>query len=333
MIAIADRYARGDATLAPDHHWAVAWDGRAADLGSADAMLRLADLTAPPPTAARPPTSALPAATHPTTKPADDPSTVAALRESVDWVRRAAATGDPDALLRLGDLYALGLPPVVPASPAAALAAYRRAADGGNTAALARLGYAYEVGWHVPADPAYARACYARGAGDGDAQCMVGLAATYGRPAGVGGDDGSPASLSNEPATQFYWYQRAATAGLPSGMLGPGLVLPERDRHGRQPGRGRPLVLARRQLRQRPGHDRPGPALRPRVRHRPQPDGRPPRGSATPPPTATARACGTWPGPTPPAAASPSTAGGPCPCSSWRSTRSSPRPTTPRRPR
>ncbi len=202
LLAVGDGYAGGTTGFVGDGAIAADWYRRAADLGSPDAMVRLSDLCL-----SNPPVHSTPASptSRPTTGGGPD------LAGAVAWLRRAAATGDPAALLREGDLLALGLPPIVKVDPQAAMADYRRSAGAGATAAFSRLGYAYEVGWHADRDPATARDLYGRGAADGDPDCMAALAATY---------DESFKGLEHDPDTEAFWYQRAASEGNLAGMLG-----------------------------------------------------------------------------------------------------------------
>ncbi len=87
--------------------------------------------------------------------------------------RDAAAAGDADAMLRLGEMLDGGLG--VPADPAAAAGWYRRAADKGRIAAMVQLGHLFETGRGVPRDAAEAAHWYRRAAGLPDAPAPLAL--------------------------------------------------------------------------------------------------------------------------------------------------------------
>ena len=204
LMTLGNGYARETKGFDPDPVIAARWYRHAADLGNPDAMLRLSDLClADPPVHSNP--------DGPSTRPTvvSEPD----LSGAVAWVRRAATTGEPASLTREGDLLSQGLPPVLKPDGPAAMIDYRRAVAAGGTAALGRLGHAYQVGWQVERDVNAARDLYRRGASAGDADCMAALAATY--------DEGFK-GLDHDSDTEAFWYQRAAATGNVAGMLGLG---------------------------------------------------------------------------------------------------------------
>ena len=70
--------------------------------------------------------------------------------EAVSWFRRAADTGNTEAMWRLGNCYLWG--DGVDMSNEEAISWFRRAVDKGNAGAMYQLGYCYQQGWGVPKD-------------------------------------------------------------------------------------------------------------------------------------------------------------------------------------
>ena len=70
--------------------------------------------------------------------------------EAVRWFRRAADSGNAEAMCRLGRCYYWGKG--VAKSDEEAVSWFRRAADKGNAEGMGWLGYCYKNGWGVPMD-------------------------------------------------------------------------------------------------------------------------------------------------------------------------------------
>ena len=125
------------------------------------------------------------------------------------WLRRAASSGELDAILALGDFLA------TPGRGGAAegLIQYRKAAALGSRAAMLRLGRAHLAGIGTPTDKDTGIAWLTRAAESGDGDAMIELAATL--------------SIGEErrPATAVAWLRRSAEQGNPSGMLHLGVAL------------------------------------------------------------------------------------------------------------
>ena len=138
-------------------------------------------------------------------QPGTDPGTpsapdVHAAMNSLDWLRKAADAGIPQAMLLLGDQLEIGDPPDLPA----ARIWYQKAADAGHPQAMASLGYLLQ-NWNPPDLPG-ARIWYQKAAEAGVPQAMANL--------GILLEKGDPADL---PAARI-WYQKGAEAGNPQAM-------------------------------------------------------------------------------------------------------------------
>lgn len=121
---------------------------------------------------------------------------------SVDWLNESTAEyGAPSLLTALGDAQANGIE--TKRDEAAAVAAYRKAAEKGYTPARTMLAFAYADGRGVPKDPAQAFAWFQKAADDGDARAQYRVALAY----DLG--DGTKA----DPAAAVAWYRKAAESG------------------------------------------------------------------------------------------------------------------------
>lgn len=103
--------------------------------------------------------------------------------EAVRWYEKAAAGGATMALIRLGDYYALRSDGV---EISRALEWYRKAADANISTAMIRLGRMYSEGQGVPQDYALAATWLSRAAAAGSGPAMVELSALYSRAGGPG---------------------------------------------------------------------------------------------------------------------------------------------------
>jgi len=106
-----------------------------------------------------------------------------AAEEAVHWYEKAAAGGSTMALIRLGDYYALRSEDV---NISRALEWYRKAADANLSTAMIRLGRMYNEGQGVPQDYALAATWFSRAAAAGSGPAMVELSALYARAGGPG---------------------------------------------------------------------------------------------------------------------------------------------------
>ncbi|WP_165820290.1 tetratricopeptide repeat protein [Microvirga sp. KLBC 81] len=103
--------------------------------------------------------------------------------EAVRWYEKAAAGGATMALIRLGDYYALHSDGV---EISRALEWYRKAADANISTAMIRLGRMYNEGRGVPQDYALAATWFSRAAAAGSGPAMMELSALYSRAGGPG---------------------------------------------------------------------------------------------------------------------------------------------------
>lgn len=117
------------------------------------------------------------------------------------WLEKAAAAGNGAAMSNLGSLYVNGQG--VKQDFATALGWYEKSAAAGFTAALNNLGVLYASGRGVKQDFEAARSWYEKAAAAGDAAGMTNLAFLY--EIGVGGQKDSAKARS--------WFEKAAAAG------------------------------------------------------------------------------------------------------------------------
>jgi len=97
----------------------------------------------------------------------------------------------------------------------AALASFRRGADGGDPVAARNVGYLFALGLGVARDKAKAAEWYRRAAEMGNAVAMCNLGVLYEFGNGVARDDGAAAE----------WYLKSARAGYSRGMTNLGVML------------------------------------------------------------------------------------------------------------
>lgn len=90
--------------------------------------------------------------------------------EAVQWLEKAAASGDPKAMRDLSDAYSIGNG--VARDPRRAVYWLEESAKHGNGAAMFALGAAYEAGFGAPANPGLARKWYAAAKAAGYAETM-----------------------------------------------------------------------------------------------------------------------------------------------------------------
>lgn len=141
------------------------------------------------------------------------PDPVAAAR----YLTIAAESGEAEAWRHLGDLELNRLVPT--ATPARALAAYRRGADLGEPGALTNLGVMYLKGVGVSADPARSFAAFRQAAERGFAPAMYNLGVAYQRGYGT--------EVSRDLAEE--WYGKASAAGNQDAQVGLVTVLLNAD--------------------------------------------------------------------------------------------------------
>lgn len=103
--------------------------------------------------------------------------------EALRWYEKAADGGATMALVRLGDFYALRSEGV---NVSQALEWYRKAADANISTAMIRLGRMFSEGQGVPQDYALAATWFSRAAAAGSGPAMVELSALYSRAGGPG---------------------------------------------------------------------------------------------------------------------------------------------------
>ncbi|WP_243373951.1 tetratricopeptide repeat protein [Microvirga solisilvae] len=103
--------------------------------------------------------------------------------DALHWYQKAADGGSTMALVRLGDFYALRSEGV---NISRALEWYRKAADANISTAMVRLGRMFNEGQGVPQDYALAATWFSRAAAAGNGPAMVELSALYSRAGGPG---------------------------------------------------------------------------------------------------------------------------------------------------
>lgn len=119
--------------------------------------------------------------------------------DAVDWIRRAAAQGLPDAEYHVGQLHEYGFG--VAQDNDAALSWYRKAAEHGSAAAARAVGDFFLRGRGVTANAAEAARWYARGAAGDDIRAQYQLGQLY--------LDGNGVARDNVSA--YVWFTRAAS--------------------------------------------------------------------------------------------------------------------------
>ena len=119
----------------------------------------------------------------------------------LEGIRAKAESGDAQAQMKLGSIYARGQG--VKQSYAEAAKWYRKAADQGHARAQTALGELYEAGQGVPCDEAEAARWYRRGAEQGDVVGQYSLAVLYVMGKGV----------PKDIAEAVKWYRQAADQG------------------------------------------------------------------------------------------------------------------------
>lgn len=103
--------------------------------------------------------------------------------EALRWYQKAADGGATVALVRLGDFYALRSDGV---ETPRALEWYRKAADANSSTAMVRLGRMFSEGRGVPQDYALAATWLSRAAAAGSGPAMIELSALYSKAGGPG---------------------------------------------------------------------------------------------------------------------------------------------------
>jgi len=103
--------------------------------------------------------------------------------DALRWYHKAAEGGSTMALVRLGDFYSLR---PEGGNISRALEWYRKAADANISAAMIRLGRMFSEGQGVPQDYALAATWFSRAAAAGSGPAMVELSALYSRSGGPG---------------------------------------------------------------------------------------------------------------------------------------------------
>jgi len=103
--------------------------------------------------------------------------------EARRWYQKAAEGGSTMALVRLGDFYTRRSGTV---DVSRSLEWYRKAADANISTAMIRLGRMFSEGQEVPHDYALAAAWFSRAAAAGSGPAMVELSALYSRAGGAG---------------------------------------------------------------------------------------------------------------------------------------------------
>ncbi|MET0527617.1 MAG: hypothetical protein ABW003_04605 [Microvirga sp.] len=103
--------------------------------------------------------------------------------DALRWYQKAAEGGATVALVRLGDFYALRSDGV---ETPRALEWYRKAAEANSSTAMVRLGRMFSEGRGVPQDYALAAAWLSRAAAAGSGPAMIELSALYSKAGGPG---------------------------------------------------------------------------------------------------------------------------------------------------
>lgn len=192
---------------AKDYAQARQWFQKAADAGDASARQRLSMLGPPSVSQASPPSPVV------APSPADALTEAKRYLDTKDYVqalpllRKAAETGNAEALNQLGELYYNGRG--VTQGYAQARQWYLQAAMAGNSNGMYRLGELYQYGQGVARDYAQARRWYQAAVDAGNTDGMNGLGRLYENGRGVPRD--------YTQARQ--WYQKAVDAGNVQGMV------------------------------------------------------------------------------------------------------------------
>lgn len=135
-------------------------------------------------------------------------ATPAQPRQAAQWYRKAAAAGDPNALVALAYMH-LGGELSTAAPLAAANALLQQAAAAGSAAALTRLAHHYMAGTGVTQDYARAFSLFLEASALGNSDAEVGLGYLL---------DAQLAPPSADRSAG-YWYERAAMSGNAEGQL------------------------------------------------------------------------------------------------------------------
>jgi TPR repeat protein len=210
-----------------DYAEAMDWFGKAADLGSAEAMVELAELHAFGRGVPQDDVQAFRWYARAAELgnalamgnvgyfyqagrgvPRDD-------REAVRWYRGAADLGNTGAMIGLGTLYDAGLG--VSKDYAEAMRWYRRAADLGDPNALFSVGRLLDDGYGARTNYAEAVDWYRKGAARNNADAIIGLGRAYHLGHGVPPDD----------VEAIRWYRKAAALGKPEAMSALGFFYEE----------------------------------------------------------------------------------------------------------
>ena len=136
------------------------------------------------------------------------------------WFRRAAATGDADAVNMVGRCLENGWG--APVDLAGAARCYRQAAETGHDWAQYNLGHLHLNGLGVARDAALALAWYRRAANQGHSRAMNLVARCLEQGWGADAD----------PDTARDWYRRSAEGGYFRGQFNYGLILADEGRTG-----------------------------------------------------------------------------------------------------
>lgn len=190
MRELAAWHARGEpGVLTRDPAQAFAWEMKAAQAGSIDAMVVVGRWYR------------------------EGFGTARSTTRALEWYQRAAATGSAEAGRELGDLYFKGED--VPTDFAAAYRWYQLGADGGDLVSLRHVAYMLETGCGRPRDFRAAYYVYARLAESGDAWAQN--KAGWLLASGLGGPKDETAAAR--------WFRAAAENDYPIAMANFGVAL------------------------------------------------------------------------------------------------------------
>lgn len=123
---------------------------------------------------------------------------------AIQWLRKAAAAGNSEAMVDFGMAYDIGVG--VGQDYAKSRQWLRKAADVGTARAMYELGYLYDMGWGVQKDRTQAMQWYRKAADAGHVEAMCNLA-----------------SLEIRWEQALLWWRKAADAGSSKAMLRVGL--------------------------------------------------------------------------------------------------------------
>ncbi len=126
--------------------------------------------------------------------------------EAMRWYRLAAESGNADAQVGVGNLYAMGLG--VPQDYGDALRWFRMAADQGDSEAEDSLGFFYLSGWGVPQDYAEGLRWFTKAADQGNEVAQRNIGMIYLQGLGV--------AKNRDEAIR--WFRKAAGNGDPDAM-------------------------------------------------------------------------------------------------------------------